>query len=195
MCREVKRPLLFRPPLLFFTSVKLLCGLFAEVTSVKAGSDLKRRTGVSGRKLLSAIKLDEIDLLALLQGYDRFLPMWFAAEISAAFALLFARVIGGIHRHDLLVEEPLDRLFDLDLVCARRNAEHVLVQLFAQQRRLLGQLDRLDQIVGLVHFDNLSARCSNAAGVTKILSNARSCSAFTSATVASCTGFTFRADL
>src|SRR3954469_21447777 len=138
MCRAVNRPLLFRPPLLFFTSVKLLCGLFAEVTSGKAGSDLKRRTGVSGRKLLSAIKLDEIDLLALLQGYDRFLPMWFAAEISAAFALLFARVIGGIHRHDLLVEEPLDRLFDLDLVCARRNAEHVLVQLLAQQRRLLG---------------------------------------------------------
>src|SRR2546423_13262017 len=116
-------------------------------------------------------------------------------EISAAFALLFPGVVTGVHGHDLLVEEPLDRLLDLDLVRAWRNPEHVFVLLLAQQRGLFRQLDCLDQIVGLVHFEVLSARCSNAAGVTKILSKARSCSAFTSAAVASCTGFTFRADL
>src|SRR5205085_4310488 len=101
----------------------------------------------------------------------------------------------GVHCDDRLPEQPLDRLLDLDLVGARRNAEHVLVQLLTQERRFLRQLDGLDQIVGLVHFEVLSARCSNAAGVTKILSNARSCSAFTSAAITSWTGFTFRADL
>src|SRR5438045_1244682 len=121
--------------------------------------------------------------------------MRFAAEIGAPFALLFAGVIAGVHGDDRFTKQALDRMLDLDLVCARRNAEHVFVVLLAQERRLLRQLNCLDQIVGLVHFDVLSARCSKAAGVTKILSNARSCSAFTSATVASCTGFTFRADL
>src|ERR1041385_3343518 len=52
--RAVNRPLLFRPPLLFLTSTRLLCGL-DFVISVKGGSDLNRSVGVSGRKLLRAI--------------------------------------------------------------------------------------------------------------------------------------------
>src|SRR5436190_12844544 len=139
--------------------------------------------------------LHEIDLLALLQRHDRLFPMRLAAEIGAAFALLFAGVIAGVHGHDLLVEEPLDRLLDLDLVGARRNPEHIFVLFLAQQRRLFRQLDCLDEIVRFVHSRFiLSARCSNAAGVIKILSNASSCSVFTFAAVASRTGFTFRAD-
>src|SRR2546423_6152348 len=137
----------------------------------------------------------EIDLLALLQSHDRLFPMRLAAEIGTAFALLFAGVIAGVHGNDRLAKQTLDRLLDLDLVGARRDAEHVFVQLLAQQRRLLRQLDRLDEIVRFVHSRFiLSARCSNAAGVIKILSNASSCSVFTLAAVASKTGFTFRAD-
>src|SRR5438067_4197101 len=150
MWRAVSRPLLFRPPLRFLTSVRLLCGLFALVTSVKAGSDLKRRTGVNGLKVLRAIRdLHEIDLLALLQRHDRLLPMRLPSKVGATFALLFPGVVAGVHGDDRLAEQPLDRLLDLDLVGAGRNAEHVLVVLLAQERRLLRQLDRWDQIVGL----------------------------------------------
>jgi hypothetical protein len=49
--------------------------------------------------------------------------MRLAAEISAAFALLFAGVVRRVYRDDLLVEERFDRSLDLDLVArgATRN--------------------------------------------------------------------------
>src|SRR6185369_11651611 len=47
--------------------------------------------------------LNEIDLLALLQGHDRLLPMRLAPEIRPAFAFLFAGVVAGVHANDLLV--------------------------------------------------------------------------------------------
>src|SRR5205814_5169003 len=145
MCREVSRPLLLRPPLLFFGSVRLLTGLDCDlVTSWNIGSDLKRSVGVSGRKFLRAIRqLNEIDLLAFLQSYDRFFPVGLAPEISASLALLFAGVIAGIHVHHFFLKKNLDRVPNLDLVGARVNPEDVLVELLAQERRLLGQLHRL----------------------------------------------------
>src|SRR5258708_5712521 len=77
MCREVNRPRLLRPPDRFFGSTRLFSG-FHFVSSSKAGRDLNRRTGVSGRKVLSAI-LNQFDLLAFLQRHDRFLPLRFPA--------------------------------------------------------------------------------------------------------------------
>ena len=76
----------------------------------------------------------QVDLLALLQSHDCLLPMWFASEIGAAFALLFAGVIAGVHGHDRLPKQTLNRLLDLDLVRARRDAEHILVLLLTQKR-------------------------------------------------------------
>src|SRR5664279_5939261 len=93
--RAVIRPWLLRPPDRFFTSTRLFSGDHF-VISLKAGSDLKRCGGVSGRKLLSAI-LNEVDLLAFLQCYDRFFPMRFAPVISAAFALLFPGIVARVH--------------------------------------------------------------------------------------------------
>src|SRR2546423_8950699 len=121
--------------------------------------------------------------------------MRFAAEIGAALTLLFSRVIAGVHVHDLLLEEKLDRLLDLNLVRARVNSKDILVLLLAQQRRFFRQRRRLDQIVGLVHERVvLSASCVSARSVTMILSKASNCSVFTSAAVARRTGFTLRAE-
>src|SRR5687768_9105012 len=112
--------------------------------------------------------------------------MRLAAEIGAAFALLFPGVIAGIHRDDCFAKEALNRVLDLNLVCARRNAENVFVQLLAEQRSLFRQLHGLDKIVRIVHSRLiLSASCSKAEGVIKILSKASNCSAFTFAAVAS----------
>src|SRR5882672_121695 len=88
----------------------------------------------------------------------------------------------------------LHRVFDLSLVCTRTDAKNIFVQLFAQQRRLLGQRRGLDNFVRLVHLI-LSASFSSAFEVTKIFWNASNCSVFTSDAVASFTSFTLRADL
>src|SRR5436189_6112983 len=56
MCRDVSRPRLFRPPLLFFGSRRLLSGRHFVISS-KAGSDLKRSVGVNGRNSLRAITI------------------------------------------------------------------------------------------------------------------------------------------
>src|ERR1700682_1042917 len=125
MWRAVIRPFLLPPPALFFTSTKLLCGVHF-VSSSKAGSDLKRCGGVSGRKLLSAI-LNEVDLLAFLQCHDRFFPMRLASVISAACALLFSGIIASVHIDNFLLEHPLDRVLDLNFVRAWTHPEDVLV--------------------------------------------------------------------
>src|ERR1700730_1592201 len=191
MWRAVIRPLLLRPPDLFFTSTRLLAGSHL-VSSSKAGSDLKRCVGVRGRKLLSAI-LNQVDLLAFLQRHDCFLPMRLAPEILSALAFLFSGVIAGVNIENFLLEHALDGVLDLDLIRPRTDAKNILVQLLAQYRRFLSQRRGLNNVVRLVHFI-LSANFSSAFGVTKIFSKASSCSVFTSAAVASRTGFTFRAD-
>ena len=115
---------------------------------------------------------------------------------ARAFALLLAGIVAGVHRHDLLLEELLDRVLDLDLVRARTNAEDILVLLLAQKRRLLGQLNVLNDVVMVRSFlidSVLSASCASALSVTTILSKASSCSVLTSAAVTSSTGFTLRA--
>ena len=63
---------------------------------------------------------------------------------SARRSRFLAGVIAGVHIDDLFLKEQLDRLLDLDLVRARANPKDVLVELLAQQRGLLGQLDGLD---------------------------------------------------
>src|SRR5205085_7268373 len=76
MCRDVSRPRLLRPPVLFLGSRRLRSGRHFVISS-KAGSDLNRCVGVSGRNSFRAITfpgLDEVDLLALLQGHNRFFP-------------------------------------------------------------------------------------------------------------------------
>src|SRR3954465_5739076 len=120
--------------------------------------------------------------------------MRLAAEIGATFALLLALVIRGIDRDDLLVEELLDRAFDLDLVRLRADAEDVLVVLLGKDRCLLRQRRGLDDVEEILHsLVVLPANCSSALPVTKILSNASSCSVFTSWAVGGGPGFTLRA--
>src|SRR5207248_10055409 len=66
--------------------------------------------------------LDQIDLLAFLQCYDRFLPMRFATEVGAALAFLFTGVIAGVDVHHFLLKEFLNCLLDLNLVSSRSDA-------------------------------------------------------------------------
>src|SRR4029450_7363207 len=91
-----------------------------------AGSDLNRSVGVSGRydfRAMAAMESYEVDLLPFLQRHDRLFPMRFAAEIGATLAFLFSGIIAGVHVRYLLLEKLLDRLFDLNLVSPRTNAE------------------------------------------------------------------------
>ena len=151
MWREVSRPVLLRPPVFFFGSSRLFAGfVFRDFVESRERLETQRRS--EWAKIFECHKtLDEIDLLAFLQRHDRFLPMRFAAEVGAALAFLFAGVIAGVHVHDLLLKELLDRLLDLNLVRARTDAENILVLLLAQERRLFRQRRGLDDIVGLVH--------------------------------------------
>src|ERR1700758_1453787 len=136
MCRDVSRPLLFRPPVFFFDSRRLLSGRHFVISS-KAGSDLKRSVGVSGRNSFSAMaKLDEIDLLAFFQGHDGFLPPRPSSQRSPHTSLL-AGIITSVHVHGFFLKQPLNRVLDLDLVCLWTDAEDVFVLLFAHKRRLL----------------------------------------------------------
>src|SRR6266576_7292972 len=54
ICRDVNRPWLLRPPLLFFGRRRVFSGRHLVISS-NAGNDLKRCVGVSGRNSLSAI--------------------------------------------------------------------------------------------------------------------------------------------
>src|SRR5882672_5467460 len=115
------------------------------------------------------------------------------AERSAD-ALFFAGIIARVHIHDLLLEQTLNRVFDLNFVRAGANSKNIFVLFLAHQRRLLSQRRGLDNFVRLSHWI-LSANFSSALAVTKIFWNASNCSVFTSAAVVSFTGLTFRADL
>src|ERR1700758_3042828 len=134
MCRDVSRPLLFRPPVFFFGSRRLRAGRHFVISS-KAGSDLKRSVGVSGRNSFSAITfppLDKIDLLAFLQSHDGFLPPRPSSKRSPHTSLL-AGVITSVHLQDFLLKKALNRVFDLNLVCLGLDAEDIFVLLFAHQ--------------------------------------------------------------
>src|SRR5205823_9746768 len=153
MCRDVSRPRLLRPPLLFFGAIRLLSGCHFVISS-KAGSDLKRSVGVSGRNSFRAItflSLDQVDLVAFFQRHDGFFPSRTAPKGSAHTSLL-AGVITSVHVHDCLLKKPLNCVLDLNLVRLRTDAEDVLVQLLAHQCRLLSQRGGLNNLVRLVHF-------------------------------------------
>src|SRR5690242_16114984 len=68
----------------------------------------------------------EIDLLALLQSHDRFLPPRSTPNRSAQ-AFLFASVITRVHVHDCLLKKPFDCVLDLNLVRLRADAKNILV--------------------------------------------------------------------
>src|SRR5262249_36618740 len=138
--------------------------------------------------------LDQINLFPFGEGNYRLLPMRGAAIIGAALTLFFAGVIAGVYVDDLLLKQLFDRVFDLNFIRARTDAEDVLILLLAHQRRFFGQRRRLNDLVWLVHLI-LSPSCSSALCVTRIFSNPSSCSVLTSAAVASFTGLTLRADL
>src|SRR5947207_8735562 len=132
ICRDVSRPRLFRPPVFFFGSRRLLSGRHFVISS-NAGSDLKRSVGVSGRNSFSAItfpSLDKIDLFAFLQGHDGFLPSRPSSQGSPHTSLL-AGVVAGVHIHDALLKEPFNCILDLNLVCLGTDAEDILVLLLA----------------------------------------------------------------
>src|SRR5260370_75026 len=138
--RDVSRPRLLRPPLLFFGAIRLLSGRHFVISS-KAGSDLKRSVGVSGRNSFRAItflSLDQVDLVAFFQRHDGFLPPRTTSQ-RAAHTSLLAGVITSVHVHDCLLKKPLNCVLDLNLVRLRTDAEDVLVQLLAHQCRLLSQ--------------------------------------------------------
>src|ERR1700720_1144604 len=110
-------------------------------------------------------------------------------KIGRAFALLFPGIITSVYVDYPLLEQMLDRLLDLNFVCAWAHAENVFVLLFAKQRRFLRQGSSLDGIVRLVHVYRtgafgefglvLSASFSSALCVTKILWKASNCSVLT----------------
>ena len=75
-----------------------------------------------------------------------------APKIRSALAFLFPGVVAGVHIDNLFLKQALDGLLDLNLVGARADAKNVLVQFFAEQRRLFRQRRGLDDIVGLVHL-------------------------------------------
>src|ERR1041385_6925349 len=152
MCRDVSRPRLLRPPLFFFDSRRVLSGRHFVISS-KAGSDLKRSVGVSGRNSFSAITFpsDKIDLLAFFQGHDCFLPSRPSSQRSPHASLL-AGVITSVHVYYFLLEQPLNRVLDLNLVCIRTDAEDVLILLLAHQSRLLSQRSGVNDLVRLAHF-------------------------------------------
>src|SRR6266576_400708 len=93
--------------------------------------------------------------------------------------------------------QRLDRLFHLNLVSARTNAEDVLVLFLAQERCLLRERRGFNDVKRLVHLPPfvLSASFASPPSVTKIFSKKSSCSVFTSLALASVTGLTLRADL
>src|SRR6266480_3298078 len=139
-CRDVSRPRLLRPPLLFFGSMRVLSGRHFVISS-KAGSDLKRSVGVSGRnsfKAITFLPLDQIDLLAFFQRHDGFFPSRPPSQGPADSSLL-ASVITRVHIDDGLLKKPLNCGLDLNLVRLRTDAEDILVLLLAHQCRLLSQ--------------------------------------------------------
>src|SRR5215831_19398191 len=132
MCRDVNRPYLLRPPVFFLGSTRLFSGRHFVISS-NAGSDLKRSVGVSGRNSLSAISFsrsDQIDLLALLQCYDGFLPPGTTPDGSTQ-AFFLAGVITSVHIDNSFLEQPFDCVLDLNLVGLRADAEDILVLLLA----------------------------------------------------------------
>src|SRR6476646_12034337 len=98
---------------------------------------------------MAAMESYEVDLLPFLQRHDCLFPMRFAAEIGATFAFLFSGVIAGVHVYYLLLEKLLDRLFDLNLVSARTNAEDVFIVFLAQKCYLLRERRGFNDVEGL----------------------------------------------
>src|SRR5438876_10132034 len=117
-----------------------------------------------------------------------------AAVIGATLALLFARIIAGVHIDNLLLKQLLDRTLDLNFVRTRTDAEDVLILLLTHLRRFFCQRRGLNDLVCLVHLV-LSASFSSALCVTRIFSDPSNCSVFTSDAVACFPGLTLRADL
>src|SRR5262252_7739582 len=87
--------------------------------------------------------LDQLDLVAGLQGHHRLLPAR-AAAFELAHALPFPLVGGGAHGGDLDVEDLLHRLADLDLVGVGRDLEGDGVELVFLLHALLGH-QRLEE--------------------------------------------------
>src|ERR1700730_2062466 len=185
MWREVKRPLLLRPPVRLTGSIRDLSG-FSFVISSNPGVCLKRWVGVRGLKFFSAMfacpSLYEIDFLALGERHDRLLPMDPPSKISPTFALLLSSVLTSVHSNDFLAENILDRLLDLQFVRTRIDPENVLIIPFAKQASLFRQPNVLNEIRRFVHA-NLSASLAKASFVTIIFWKASSCSVFTSEAV------------
>src|ERR1035441_5778635 len=95
MWREVRRPRLLRPPDFLSRSVSFLTGALPLVSSSNPFSSVKRREGVRGRKVLSAMRvsgfrrgLDEFDLFARLEGDDGLFPIGTLAHLLAAVSAL-----------------------------------------------------------------------------------------------------------
>src|SRR5215468_4894351 len=87
--------------------------------------------------------LDQLDLVAGLQGHHRLLPAG-AAAFELAHALPFPLVGGGAHGGDLDVEHLLHRLADLHLVGVGRDLEGNGVELVLLLHALLGH-ERLEE--------------------------------------------------
>ena len=107
MWRDVSRPMLLRPPVLFFGSNKRFLGLVLRdfIESRERLEPQRRSKWAKIFKCHNRSSLDEIDLLAFFQRHDRFFPMRPASEIGAAFPLLFPGVIAGVHIDHLLLKQ------------------------------------------------------------------------------------------
>src|ERR671931_406656 len=104
MWREVSRPKLLRPPLFFFGSSRDSALHYSDTPSLQFASSY------------------QIDLLALPQSNDRFLPARFTT-VGTTYARPFPLVVAGVHIDNFLLKDAFDRLFDLGLVRARMDAE------------------------------------------------------------------------
>src|SRR5258708_6910067 len=117
---------------------------------------------------LSVTPLSQFDFFPLCEGHHCLLPVSFAAEICAAFSLLFARVLGGVNPHNFLSKQLFDRLLDLDFVGMRRHPKHVLIVPFPEQTGFLGEPDIRDYLGRFLHA-TLSESLVRASLVTMIL--------------------------
>src|SRR5882724_747763 len=96
--------------------------------------------------------LDELDLVAGLEGHDRLLVVGRHARLALAALLVLAADIHDVHALHGHLEGVLDRLGDRVLRGAGENLKGVLAQRGAELVRLLGEVNQFQNVVGIHQF-------------------------------------------
>jgi len=129
MRRDVSRPYALRPPVLCLGSVRPRWGRSFERPTCLL-SEVNRCAGREGPKCLMGMAwvsggsaLDELDLVAGLQGHDRLLVVGGRARLALAAALVLAAVVLGVDPPHRDLEGRLDGLGDGVLVRALKTSK------------------------------------------------------------------------